>query len=420
MILQILSLLIFFGLARGGWKAHSFCLSPQTINARSPRSLTSRAIPTTNVPDPSHNKATKQAGDFSACSRSKRYQSKSPQVFKHLFRHNEDISIDCWLRCCEPREFLLSCGYTNDEIDGMASDFPQLLDLDVHGHLAPKVRFIVKTLGGGEGDLVWAEEEEFVQQQGEECDVADILSPHKLRVSSLAKASIPPEFFGLRLERHVGPRHAYLETYGLPSGQELLTAGGKRMKQFLEVCSKPPNEFAMLAMRWAAGSQKRAMRSSGALAGSAVHTAERVANFVEAFRRGLPAAAKNEYKDLQSMLGFTAGCMAELLISHGANYLEGDRHASLLHWACGTGNLDVAKSILEAQSIAFMEMDSAKVEVIINTQNTKDGATPLHWAACGVDRSYGFGRGGKYTKYAVLRSAHRFLVRLKEGCAFRE
>ena len=328
-------------------------------------------------------------------------RSKPPKVFKHLFRHNEDISIDCWLRCAEPREFLLSCGYTDDEIDEMARDFPQLLELDVHGHLAPKVRFIVKTLGGGEGDLVWAEEEEFVtaQQQheeDEECDIADIGSPHKMRVSNVAKSSIPPEFFGSRLEQHVGPRHAYLELYGLPSGQQLLSANGKRMKQFLQVCSKPPPEFAMLAMRWAADSQRLMKgRSSGALAGSAAHTSERVDNFVEAFRRGLPAVAKNEYRNLHSMLGSTPGRIAELLISHGANYLEPDRHASLLHWACGTGNLDVAKAMLEAQSVANEDATSPKAEVIINSQNAKDEATPLHWAACGVDFSSGFGRGGK-------------------------
>ena len=79
-------------------------------------------------------------------------RKQKPQVFKHLFRHNEDISVECWLRCAEPREFLLSCGYTEAEIDKMSEVYPQLLSLDVHSQLAPKMQFIVKTLGGGDGD----------------------------------------------------------------------------------------------------------------------------------------------------------------------------------------------------------------------------------------------------------------------------
>lgn len=332
--------------------------------------------------------------DTSAQRRPRRRKQK-PQVFKHLFRHNEDISVDCWLRCAEPREFLLSCGYTEAEIDKMSQVYPQLLSLDVHSQLAPKMQFIVHTLGGGDGDLVWAEEEIFHNEE-EECDTKDINSPHNLRISDNAKSYIPPEFFGARLERHVGPRHAYLQHFGLPSGHELLIANGKRLKQFLGACNAPPTEFAMLAIKWAADLQRVMGESS--IFGAAVHSASRVEQFEEAFRGGLLTAAKCEREDLYAALGSTSGQFVELLLSHGANHLEPDRHgASPLSWACGRGNLEAVKALLESKSQSYHDLACPEAEVILSTQNPKDGATPLHWAACGIDDNK-FGSGGE-SKY---------------------
>ena len=321
-----------------------------------------------------------------------RRRKQKPQVFKHLFRHNEDISVDCWLRCAEPREFLLSCGYTEAEIDKMSEVYPQLLSLDVHSHLAPKMQFIVKTLGGGDGDLIWAEEETFHNEE-EECDIKEINSPHTLRISDKAKSSIPPEFYGARLERHVGPRHAYLQHFGLPSGKELLMAKGKRLKQFLGACNAPPAEFAMLAMKWAADSQR--VMGGSSVFGAAAHSASRVEQFEEAFRGGLLTAAKREREDLYAVLGSTAGQFVELLLSHGANHLEPDRHgASPLAWACGRGNLPAVNSLLKVKSQSYRDLACPEAEVVLSTQNPKDGATPLHWAACGIDGNK-FGSGGK-------------------------
>ena len=321
-----------------------------------------------------------------------RRRKQKPQVFKHLFRHNEDISVDCWLRCAEPREFLLSCGYTEAEIDKMSEVYPQLLSLDVHSQLAPKMQFIVHTLGGGDGDLIWAEEEIFHNEE-EECDIKGINSPHTLRISDKAKSSIPPEFFGTRLERHVGPRHAYLHHFGLPHGRELLMANGKRLKQFLGACSAPPAEFAMLAIKWAAADSQRLGGSS--VFGAAVHSASRVEQFEEAFRGGLLAAAKREREDLYAALGSTPGEFVELLLGHGANHLEPDRHgASPLSWACGRGNLYGVKALLKSKSQSYRDSACPEAEIVLSTQNPKDGATPLHWAACGIDDNK-FGSGGK-------------------------
>ena len=321
-----------------------------------------------------------------------RRRKQKPQVFKHLFRHNEDISVDCWLRCAEPREFLLSCGYTGAEIDKMAEAYPQLLSLDVHSQLAPKMKFIVHTLGGGDGDLIWVEEEAFDDEE-EECNVKDINSPHTLRLSDKAKSAIPPEFFGARLERHIGPRHAYLQHFGLPSGNELLMANGKRFKQFLGACSTPPAEFAMLAMKWAGDSQR--VMGGSSVFGAAAHSASRVDQFEQAFRGGLLAAAKREHENIYAALGTTSGQFTDLLLSHGANYLEPDRHgASPLAWACSIGNLSVVKSLLNAKSHTYRDLDCPEAEAILSTQNPKDGATPLHWAACGVYDNR-FGSGGE-------------------------
>jgi len=277
----------------------------------------------------------------------------------------------------------------------MSEKYPQLLSLDVYSQLAPKMQFIVQTLGGGDGELIWAEEETFVDDK-EECDVKDIISPHTLRISDNAKSSIPPEFFGANLERHIGPRHSYLQHFGLPSGPELLLANGKRLKQFLEACSKPPAEFAVLAMKWAADPQ-RAMGGSKVF-GSAAHSASRVEQFEEAFRGGLLAAAKREREDLYAALGSTPGQFIDLLLNHGANYLESDRHgASPLLWACGTGNLHAVKSLLKSISRAYRDRECPKAEVTLMTQNAKDGASPLHWAACGINDNR-FGSGGESSR----------------------
>ena len=65
--------------------------------------------------------------------------------------------------------------------------------------------------------------------------------------------------------------------------------------------------------------------------------------------------------------------MVRLLLQHGANPDCGVRGASLVHWACGCGNLEAARALAEHLSL----------ENIVHLRDAS-GATPLHWAAAGM------------------------------------
>jgi Ankyrin repeats (3 copies) len=71
--------------------------------------------------------------------------------------------------------------------------------------------------------------------------------------------------------------------------------------------------------------------------------------------------------------------VTRLLLSHGANpYARDHRGATLLHWACGTGHWDAALALLPYCPVTV--------------RTTRDGATPLHWAAAGATaREFGVG-----------------------------
>ena len=66
------------------------------------------------------------------------------------------------------------------------------------------------------------------------------------------------------------------------------------------------------------------------------------------------------------------------------------RGASLLHWACGTGNEAGAHALAAGATAAG---GGARRAAAVCARATKDGATPLHWAACGV-APQDFGCGG--------------------------
>jgi Ankyrin repeats (3 copies) len=88
-----------------------------------------------------------------------------------------------------------------------------------------------------------------------------------------------------------------------------------------------------------------------------------------------------------------------ILLFHGANHLEDDHHgASLLHCAAGTGNLRAVQALLKVR-----QEDGTPVhDIIASDQVAKDGATVLHWAACGVTLQGVFGIGGHVTlRFAV-------------------
>ena len=308
---------------------------------------------------------------------------RKPTTFKHLFRHYDDISMDCWLRCAEPVAFLKSCGYTTEDIEKLSNKLPALLTKDVHAQLAPHVRFLVKALGGGTGDLMWAPGEEAILniEDGEECVISDnqidaAAQQHVLRVSDLGKKAVPVSFFNVRLEKTLAPWHAYLcWQQGLPCGPVLLQDEGAKFRDLLDVCeSSNLNDFVKLCNSWETTDKQ--------------HTADEISEFEYAFHEGLVPAVRNHihaYTDCES------GQMVELLLSHGANHLEDDHYgASLLHWAAGTGNIRAVRALLEAK-----KDDGIPSEEAITTDHiAKDGATALHWAAAGVTPQGIFGTDG--------------------------
>jgi ankyrin repeat protein len=89
-----------------------------------------------------------------------------------------------------------------------------------------------------------------------------------------------------------------------------------------------------------------------------------------------------------------------LLLDHGSNYAEHDQWGStVLHWSAGTGNLDAMKVLIKKLEQDEEAFGGDKRDVLWSTcascSITRDGATPLHWAACGVSNTQ-FGCGGHY------------------------
>lgn len=288
-----------------------------------------------------------------------------PVALKHLFRYFTDICVDCWLSTVDPVDFLLSCNYTKSDIAEMEKAFPRLTSLDVKAHLSPHVRFIARTLGAGEGDIC----------DGSECAIGEEFIPHNLKVSELGKTAVPPVFFGRRLEKSIVPRHAYLVHYGVaPHGKQLLSGN---FEEFLEACDNP-SKFAHLCNQWSL-----AGKGVSPFSPLMIHTAETVEAFERAFNQGLLPSAQNKYTQDLDLVGCSPGRMVDLLLQHGANAIEHDRLGnSILHWAAGSGNVNAAKALLTYLVDAGEGEDAA--EVLINTQGAKDGATPIHWASCGI------------------------------------
>jgi hypothetical protein len=331
------------------------------------------------------NQGVLQKSDQENASTEKKKVKKIPKVYKHLFRHYDDISFDSWLRCEESTDFLMSVGYTDTEINHLAEAYSPILELNVHGQLAPKIRFLVDTLGGGSGTLMWVEEAQHDMKFDEECNIhnAEAVSMHTMRVSEIAKKIIPPSFFKCNLDRSLGPRHAYLVHAGLPSGRALLKDEGRLLKELLDASSL--TDFAELCNRWA---------------GVPSHTAEDVDAFERIFCAGLIPVARGDMTDALSDIGCSAGTMIKLLVAHGANHLEKDPHGVLpLYWAAGTGNVQGVEALVKAH-LADMPQGNNKmdnfVNLILHTPGAKNAATPLHWASCGIT-PHGIGNGGAYS-----------------------
>jgi len=205
----------------------------------------------------------------------------------------------------------------------------------------------------------------------------------------------------IRLEKTIGPRHAYLVHYGLPQGKQLLQNDGHRFQEFLDACDTPASVFAHLCNEWS-----RHSKGVGPFSPKMLHRAETVEAFERASHQGLLAAAQNKNTPDLELVGCTPGKMVNLLLQHGANAIEHDRYgSSMLHWAGGSGNLNGAKALLRFLVEAGEGEDAA--EVLINTQGV-NGAAPIHWASCGVENgTFGVGGHANICRLFLDEASHR-------------
>lgn len=262
--------------------------------------------------------------------------------FRHLYRHdatqfNNMTSFEYLRRYFE-----------EDEIHRMQTQFPPLLGLNVSRHLHPKMRFLHETMG--------------------------------IAKTSKMMKSIPPQFFGARLERIIAPRHAFLVHQNLTHGKALVE-NPEMWQEFLVSC-RTTKRFCALCNKWL----KEQCTGSGR---QEFVTSKKIEAFDALFGRGILAAARNEVCQWNNTwplqhVNISSAELIELALQHGANPLERDnRGSTLLHWAAGTGNLEAIKVLLPYFSSKG-----------ITERTERDGATPLHWAAAGAS-SKEFGTGGQ-------------------------
>jgi ankyrin repeat protein len=303
--------------------------------------------------------------------------------FQHLYRHDDPAHYPTYenstlLEGMTAREFLIDLGgWSDGEIGAMAQSFPPLLDLDVMRHLRPKLRFLKYTLGG------------VAEVDG------DRESKTQFRLLSKLGKSVPPPFFGARLEKTVAPRHAFLQHVRLPHGSRLLEDDGALCQEFL-VASRRTKQFCALCNAWrreyGVYLDDPRDESSNSVSVSDIVRPEQVEAFDTLFSRGLMSAARNDIEALDSIeqhaikANVTSSEMVKLLVCAGANPLEKDvRGVSLVHWAAGAGNLDGLVELID-----FLP---GGIEEALGLKADRDGASPLHWASAGA-KSKEFGCGG--------------------------
>lgn len=239
--------------------------------------------------------------------------------------------------------------FTKNQVLQMNNSFPILLELSVSRQLRPKMMFLKQTLQ----------------------------VPNPSRVFD----ALPPQYFGARLERTLAPRHAFLVWMGLPSGHELFETkddNGRLLFELFMRSGRNSKQFAAMCQSWR---RIYASKIPSPIPGAV--TSKHVEAFELLFGRGLLSAARNELcetkwaADVLPML--TPANVTLLLIQHGANPNERDhRGATLLHWACGSGNWGVARVLLPFLSVW--------------DNQSRDSSTPLHWAVAGTTaREFGVG-----------------------------
>eukprot|EP00547_Thalassionema_nitzschioides_P015070 CAMPEP_0194239594 /NCGR_PEP_ID=MMETSP0158-20130606/6002_1 /TAXON_ID=33649 /ORGANISM="Thalassionema nitzschioides, Strain L26-B" /LENGTH=470 /DNA_ID=CAMNT_0038974097 /DNA_START=25 /DNA_END=1433 /DNA_ORIENTATION=+ len=270
------------------------------------------------------------------------------QNYRYLYRHIPPPNNITAL------EYLIQQGYTLEEVTLMEEQFPPLLQLDVRRHLHPKMRFLKETM--------------FQQKH----------LPKNVR------SVIPPQYFGARLEKTIAPRHAFLVHHQLPHGSHLFTTttnnSNQTMWQEFFIACRNPRNFASLCQRWSSDN-------------TTIFSSKYVEAFALLFGRGLMAAARNESSDgwaLEYLQNITSSDMVPLLIQHGANQYELDNGGvSLLHWAAGCGNLQGLKALMRD----YVVTNNTEHNNVVFLETERDGSTLLHWAASGATAGH-FGVGG--------------------------
>jgi hypothetical protein len=254
-------------------------------------------------------------------------------------------------------------------------------------------------MDGGTGRLTWSNDDEveaasvtpeqlYYQSQANEGTEIECLvqndemedqEHHSMRLFESTKELIKGNFFGCRLDRTLGPFHAYLESHDLPHGKVLLQRP-QMWEQLLTACqSKSPTmDFAILCMEWKKDTEGE-------------HTFESVKAFCEVFSAGILPVAKG----LSSPSLIDAQNLIHLMLRHGANPLEYDQHGIVpLFWAAGRGDLEGFQSLLASTAIEHDYGDSIYDTVDLERE-PKQGATALHWASCGMSKDY-IGTGGSF------------------------
>jgi ankyrin repeat protein len=326
-------------------------------------------------------------------------------AFRYLYRDDNTKYINV-----TAMEYLSNFYDSRTAIIQMNESFPPLLDLNVSRHIHPKMRFLKETIlkmGGANGTGT-------SRYRDDDDDDFD----NELRNIRLDQLDIPPQYFGARLERVLAPRHAFLVHAGLPHGRDLLFSSSSsptqpsvsssvrpgpgqdrqvdtRWREFLLSC-RNTKQFCALCNRWVADKQDSNHQKSqrGPI------TTRQIEDFEAIFSRGLLAASRGDISIMDAttvtadVVNITAAEVVRLLIQHGANIFERDqRGSSLLHWAAGTGNLDVVATLLPYFDAAMNDKTADTSVSALMVKTERDSSTLLHWAAAGVN-SKEFGTGG--------------------------
>ena len=309
------------------------------------------------------------------------FRATIPHSYPHLFRHFDDIALDSWLRCCDPTDFWKSV--CQDDLTTLPLDEDVLLEMDVHSVIVPHVRFLVEVLGGGTGRLTWADDESTLppifnkQDDDEECPTVLEEFHHTMRLH----LKVPDWYYRISIDRIIAPWHAYLQHYcgSQHSGPALRD---DKLAAFLEVCQSGSQvAFIDLCREW-----------DDKIDGD-VHTPDQLNRFLTAFRCGLLPACRN----VPNQASIAPADMVDLLVTHGANFLQkDDRQISGLHWTAAThntGGLEVLIAAWCRERYPDLELGTAAKQILREVVTGKDGATVLHWAACGLGRNW-IGTGG--------------------------